>query len=190
MANYFPAQNSRNHESATNYKYHINKYIQNELLFKSLVGPLSDRPMKKVHMNPLMSRQKRTSTHRRIIMDLTFALNNASVTNGIPKNFLDSDSIKTVLPTAQDLTHQLVNTGRGCYIYGLELGRAYGQLRTDPANWPLMALHWEGNWYLDKFPTFGIRLGAHFCCRATEAFVYLSRKEGRPIFAYIDGILG
>ena len=186
----FPHNNTRNHASALNYSQHVDKYIATELKLGSILGPFTDKPTETVHMNPLMSRPKKASSDRRIIMDLSFAPNNMSVNNGIPKDYLQGEAIRTVLPTARDLAHQLVQSGQGTYMYGLDLARAYRQMRIDPADWPLMGLRWKGRWFLDKCPAFGIRLGAHFCCRMTEAYCYLSRQEDRPVFAYIDDVIG
>ena len=45
-------------------------------------------------------------------------------------------------------------------------------------------------WYLDKTPAFGIRLGAHYCCRVTNAVCYLTKSRGVPLLAYIDNFNG
>ena len=80
--------------------------------------------------------------------------------------------------------------GKNAYMYGMDLSRAYRQLRIDPGDWPLMGLKWKGKWYLDTTPAFGVRLGAHFCCRTTGAVCHLAAKNNRPMFAYIDDFIG
>ena len=172
----FPSQN---HASATNYREHVDHYMSKELRFDSLLGPFKEPPMAEVHKNPLMSRPKKQSDQRRVIMDLSYAPNNMSVNNGISKDGLEGESIRTILLSAQDLAHHLVQRGSGTYMYGLDLAPAYRQLRIDPADWPLMGLLWQEAWYLDKCPAFGIRLGAHFCCRVTEAFCHMSWEGGQ-----------
>ena len=74
-------------------------------------------------------------------------------------------------------------------MYGLDLARAYRQLRIDPGDWELMGVNWKGLWYLDKTPAFGVRLGAHFCCRVTNAVCSIARRWGNPMFAYIDDFI-
>ena len=185
-----PAQNYRNHASALNFPGHVEKYLQKELKFNSLIGPLQEMPTSAAHMNPLMSRPKKASTQRRIILDLSYAPNQQSVNNGIPKCTLEGEFVKTALPTPQHLAHELLLSDRGTVMYGMDLARAYRQLRIDPGDWELMGVKWRGKWFLDKTPAFGIWLGAHFCCRATNAVCFLAKKGGNPMFAYIDDFIG
>ena len=94
------------------------------------------------------------------------------------------------LPTPQHLAAELLCSGKHTFMYGMDLSRAYRQLRIDPGDWELMGIKWRGRWYLDKTPAFGVRLGAHFCCRTTNAVCYLAKLQNRPMFAYIDDFLG
>ena len=185
-----PEQNTRNHASSTNYPCHVEKYLAKELGHGSLIGPFRGRPTDKTHMNPIMSRPKKDSSERRIILNLSFAPNNQSVNTGIPKSAFEGELIKTVLPAPQHLANELLKTGRHAYIYGIDLARAYRQLRIDPGDWELMGLNWKGMWYLDKTPAFGVRLAVHFCCRVTNAVCSITRRRGHPLFAYIDDFIG
>ena len=82
-APYPPQQNTRNHVSALNHPTHVRAYLDKEMGFSSILGPFSQQPMDNAHMNPLMSRPKKGTHVRRIIMDLSYALNQASVNAGI-----------------------------------------------------------------------------------------------------------
>ena len=53
-----------------------------------------------------------------------------------------------------------------------------------------MCLCWGGRWFIDTSPAFGIRLGAHYCCRAMNAVCHLAARDGAPLFAYIDDFIG
>ena len=51
-------------------------------------------------------------------------------------------------------------------------------------------MQWKGLWYIDKTAAFGVRLGAHFYCRATNAVCSIVRRRQNPMFAYIDNFIG
>ena len=106
-----PQQNFRNHASSLNYESHVNKYLEKEVALKSLIGPFTDPPTPNVHMNPLMSRPKKASEDRRVILDLSYAPNNISVNAGIYKCALEGQFIRTSLPTPQHLANELLKMG-------------------------------------------------------------------------------
>ena len=58
-----------NHTSAQLYPDHIDKYIQEEVGFHAMLGPLDSKPFD-VHISPFMSWEKYYSNSRRTIMDL------------------------------------------------------------------------------------------------------------------------
>ena len=142
-----------------------------ELAPGSLLGPFTDKSTSDTHMNPIMSRPQKASSHRRIILELSYAQNNQSVNSGIPKCSLEGEYIRTSLPTPQHLARELLLSGKNTYMYSMDLARAYRQLWIDPGDWPLMGICWKGQWYVDKTPAFGVRLGAHFCIRTQTLFV-------------------
>ena len=89
-----------------------------------------------------------------------------------------------------DLAHLLVRHGRGCFLFKLDLERAYRQLPTDPWDWPLLGIAWEGMAYFDKSIPFGVRHGAMACQRVTEAVSYVAKKEAdTDSEGYIDDTL-
>ena len=176
-------QNWRIHASATNYPSHVDSYINKEIGFSSLIGSFTDNPCENAHMNPIMTRPKKTGTQRCVILDLSFDPNGASVNEGIPKCALEGEYLKTTLPTPQHLVKEITKMGKHTYMYGFDLACAYRQLRIDPVDWGLMGLYWKGQWFLDKMPAFGIRLGAHYCHVSDRDF-------SNPLYSYIDDFIG
>ena len=141
-----PQQNFRNHALALKYPAQVEAYLHKELSMDSLLGPFKDNPLHTAHMNPIMSHPKKESASRRIILDLSYAPNDASVNAGIQKCALEGEYVRTTLPTPQDLARELLASGPGTYMYmfGLDLARAYRQLRIDPGDWGLMGMQWRG----------------------------------------------
>ena len=74
-----------NHPSAKEHISHIEKYIQEELTYGALYGPYESVPFK-VHISPLMTREKHNSDKRHTIVDLSWPIGQ-SVNAGVKKNF-------------------------------------------------------------------------------------------------------
>lgn len=178
-----------NHTSALSHPAHINKYIVTETHHGALMGPFGTSPFAGCHINPLMTREKRDSDKRRIIMDLSWPPG-ASVNTGIPKDTYLGSPYKLKLPTVDDAINMIKAQGRGCYVYGLDLERAYRQLRSDPLDWPLLGFKWDDNVYFDVAIPFGIRPGAMACSRATQAICYIHKGQGHSSLCYIDDFFG
>ena len=80
----FPVTTYRNHKSALFYESHVDSYIETELKYNALVGPLSDNPFNvPLATSPLMSISKIGSIDRRTVIDLSFPPG-TFVNDGIP----------------------------------------------------------------------------------------------------------
>ena len=167
---------------------HIDKYIRVESEHGALMGPFQSSPFEGwFRTNPLMTRPKRDSVDMCVILDLSYP-RDSSVNAGIPSNSLDSAPFKLRLPTPQMLADQIRSLGRGCLLYKVDLSRAYRQLRSDPLNWPLLGVHWEGQDYIDVAIPFGLRHGASACQRTTEAMAQITHhRSGANPLPYVDG---
>ena len=80
-----PCLNLGNHPSSTNYESHIDNYLSKELSLGALKGPFPVSPFEWLRLNPLMTRPKKDSDNRRVILDLSFPLGH-SVNSEINKN--------------------------------------------------------------------------------------------------------
>ena len=179
---------TRNHHSALAFPTHVREYIRKECEFKALI-PADNFPGD-VHTSPLMTRPKNKPGQRRIIHDLSWPPGQ-SVNDSIPKDLYLGRPFKLELPGAQDLAKMMAAHGRGCYIYNVDLARAYRQLRTDPLDWPRQGLSWDGNRYIDIAVPFGARWSASACQRTTTAIAYIAHHHAAPdIVPYIDDFAG
>ena len=76
-------------------------------------------------------------------------------------------------------------------MYKVDLSRAYRQLRSDPLDWPLLGIGWQGESYVDISVPFGLRQGASACQRTTEAVVQIAGHEhGVEAEPYVDDTAG
>ena len=60
-----------NHNSAIQYPDHVIHYLKEEVEHGAIVGPFTEPPIKNLHVSPFMTRDKSSSDHRRVIIDLS-----------------------------------------------------------------------------------------------------------------------
>ena len=133
-----------------------------------------------------MTREKKDSPDRRVILDLSFPVGH-SVNSEIHKHCFEGGPYKLRLPGALDLAEHIAKRGTSCLLYKVDLSRAYRQLPSDPWDWPLLGIKWKEKTYFDTAIPFGVRHGAMSCQRTTEALCYLNSKDGKADSeAYID----
>ena len=169
-----PAEGCSNHWSALSVD--IVHSVQ-KVGLGAMVGPFKQSPFEGWdRQNPLMTRPKRDSQRRRVILDLSYP-QGSSVNSGEPVGVLDGAGFKIKLPNPWDLAEAIRQQGRGALIYKVDLIRAYCQLQSCPLDWPLLVIAWEGELYVDVAVPFGLRHGASACQRTTEAVAELLAKE-------------
>ena len=88
--------------------YHADQYIQEEVGFQAMLGPLDIKPFD-MHISAFMTREKSESNSRRTIMDLSFP-KGLSVNNGVLKDtYLGTDflmhypSVDSIIQTLNDI---------------------------------------------------------------------------------------
>lgn len=185
-----PVSISHNHPSGENYKDHVRDFINTELQHQAIVGPFHHDPFHPwMRKSPVMSRPKKDSTKRRIIIDLTFP-GEDGVNGGIDIHSVLGRDISYTLPTIWDLTNYLKLIGRGAWVWKADLERAYRQLRVDPLDTPLLGLQVDSGIFLDLCPSFGCRSSSAACQRTSNAVVYIMKSAGHVIYAYLDDFAG
>ena len=148
-----------NHPSATAYEEHIDHYVGTELDMGALLGPFQYNPYPWLHISPLMTRTKRDSTKRRVIMDLSRPPGGA-INDGIQTDWYVDGPAKISLLTVDYMEGRLLTLGRGTLLYKTDLSRGYRQLRVDQGDWPLLGFVHRGEFFVDVCPPFGLRTSA------------------------------
>lgn len=132
-----------------------------------------------------MTRPKKDSSDRRVIIDLSYPHGEA-VNDGINTvNFFGHD-ISYTLPTIGDLVALIQKHGKGSFLWKADLARAYRQFRIDPLDTPLLGIEFDGGVYLDLCPSFGCRTSSAACQRVSNSLVYILAQEGHSVLAYLD----
>lgn len=185
-----PVSVSINHPSALSYQDHILQFIKKELQHKAIVGPFAKSPFNPwIRLSPLMTRPKKDTDSRRVIIDLSFPHGNA-VNDGIDIKSIFGRDTSYTLPTIGDLSTQLQKVGPNAWLWKADLARAYRQLRVDPLDVPLLGLQMEDKIYLDLCPSFGCRSSSSSCQRMAMALCYLMASKGWSVLAFLDDFAG
>ena len=184
-----PVPTNKHHTSALTFPEDINHYLATELSQGALSGPFTTKPFTWIQTSPLMTREKKNSTHRRVILNLS-APNDLSVNSGIPTESYLGIPFKLKLPSARDFKALIIQHGPGCLLWSHDLSRGYRQLRSDPLDWPLLGIQWQGKYYFDCSIPFGLRFGAKCMQDTTSAVATILQHEGFPTLAYIDDLAG
>ena len=178
-----------NHPSADQHPKDVDHYIETEMKHGALAGPFTAPPVEHTHLSPLMTRMKRDSPFRRVIMDLSWP-HGAAVNDGVDqKCYIDGPATIT-LPTADYMADRVLQLGQGAFLYKTDLARGYRQLRVDPTDWPLLGFQHKGRYFMDLCPPFGLRSSAMCMQRTTEAISYIHGQQGFLSKPYLDDFGG
>lgn len=181
-----PTSVEENHYSGQQHLPHVRKFIQKELHHSAIVGPFSSPPFHPwTRISPILTRPKKETDDRRIIIDLSFPKGQA-VNNGIDINSIFGRDYSYILPSISDLTSAVLQHGPGAWIWKADLSRAYRQLRVDPLDCPLLGMQVDGRYYIDLCPSFGCRSSSAACQRTSNALTFIMAKAGCHLLAYLD----
>lgn len=175
-----------NHPSAMQHMAHVNHFITKELQFNAILGPFSEPPFAPWYRcSPVMTRPKKDSCERRVIVDLTFPeVQGVNDGNDICNCF--GANITYTLPSLGDLILRLQHLGPGALVWKADLARAYQQTRVDPVDTPLLSIKVGGQYYVDLCPPFGCKTSSAACQRLSNAIIYLHRNHGFFALTYRD----
>ena len=140
-----------NHPFARAHSQDVEHYIATELGHGALLGPFEGPPATTCHFSPLMTRVKKDSPFRRVIVDLSWP-HGASVNDAISRTTYIDGPMTISLPTTDNMERAVVALGKGAFLYKTDLSRGYRQLRVDPLDWPLLSFRHEDRCFMDICP--------------------------------------
>ena len=178
-----------NHKSGVEFGEHIDTYLSTEISHSAILGPFASPPVVPLHLSPIMTRHKKDSLNRRIVVDLSWP-KGYSINDGIKPNFYLGQEINLKLPTVDYMADRVRFLGQGCYMYKLDVSRGYRQMRLDPLDWPLMAIKHKNQLYMDMCPPFGLRTAAMMMQCTNMAVSYIHSLHGFLSRPFIDDFGG
>ena len=183
-----PCESNQNHPSALNYPAHVDAFLNKEISLGGILGPFSRPPFSWVHVAPLMTRPKSDGESRRVITDLTFP-REVSINDYILKNSVYGEERPHSLPTVESLVEILVEFGPEAHLATIDISRAYKNFKTDPGDWPLLCIKWNGKWLCDITMPFGARGSSMHMQRIARAIVRILESKGVTCKMYLDDLV-
>ena len=178
-----------NHPSATQYVSQVDSFVEKELSLGGLVGPFGTPPFNEwTHVSPIMTRPKADPANRRIITDLTFP-RQTSVNAYIRKNTVMGLANSHSLPTVDSVVDRVVAIGPGAFMFTIDVSRAYKNFKSCPLDWPLLAIRWRDDYYLDVTMPFGARASSGHMQRVADAIVATLASKGVTAHMYLDDLV-
>ena len=182
-----------NLQGASLYAEHVQKYVDTESKFGSLIGPFveSELPFR-VFVSPLNTVDKKNSVTRRTVVDCT------QLERGI-NAFIDAHwhrgkKWKLTLPTSKTIIELIKQTlakypSQRVLIFKVDMQRWYRWFLLDPVASVFFAIRWKGKIFLDTALSFGNRAASLAAQRVLWAVLYLYRTKIPPFpGSYNSGI--
>ena len=182
------SSNEVNHSSAVDYPEDVKAYLTEEIQHGAILGPYDTKPIKELHISPMMTREKPNAPHRRVIIDLSFP-HGQSVNAGIPKDQYLGTPFVLKLPTVDTITDQIKALGKGCKLYKVDISRAFRHVKLDPHEYDLLGLRHD-RYYVDTCLPFEYRNGSALFQCLSDAVRHIMRQRNFDVINYIDDILG
>jgi hypothetical protein len=135
-----------------------------------------------------MTREKKGSDSRRVIMDLSFP-EGTSVNDGIPKNMYLGEQTELTYAKVDDLVDMVLSHQKPL-VWKIDLKRAFRQIPVDPRDYPMLGIAWDQQLYFDTSIPFGVRTGSYCCQRMTNAITYMMKRRNHDIINYVDDLAG
>ena len=180
----------KNHQGARLFPDYVDEYIKIEKKQARILGPFFKNPFEgPIAISPLNTLEKKGSTDRRIISDLSFP-DGKAVNNGINKDEYLGNQIKTQYPTVDSLIELILKHGQGCQLYKRDMRKAFRQIRVDPGDIHLLCFKWNDMIYCDTVLAMGLRSAAYICQRLTNGISFICKNEGHEIVNYLDDFCG
>jgi hypothetical protein len=186
----FNTQITKNWKGANNYPAEVDQYLLKEISNDAIWGPFSQNPfMGPCCFSPLNSRDKKDTTERRIILDLSHP-HNVSINNGIDKDLYLDLEVNLKFPKVYEFAEMVRSMGVNSLMYKRDLRRYYRQIPIDPGDSHLLGYSFKGKFYFDKVLPMGLTSSAYIAQRVSEAILHLSKSKGYPGVVYIDDLAG
>ena len=178
-----PRDAPENLPTARQFPESVDAYLEKELQYGSITGPLpADLPWP-VTRNPIGSVPKPPTNKRRIIIDCSQG--ERGINRWIRHDFHRGRSIKTSLPGTEQIVAAILKVrllfpGEEVQLFKMDFSRYYRLFLICPSQSPFMCIMWRGEVYADRSWSFGNRGACASSQRFSEAVAWLFRTRLPP----------
>ena len=137
-----------------------------------------------MHTSPFLTRDKSSSSKRRVIVDLSWPIGN-SVNSNVVNDRYEGVDFALTFPSIDTVTKAVCKFGKHCKIAKIDISRAFKHLPIDPKDIKYLGLYWEG-YYIEKNLCFGYKNGSSLYQRFSDCIRFILHQEGHFSLNYID----
>ena len=94
--------------------------------------------------------------------------------------YLGTESVLTY-PSIANITNQVLQLGRGCQIFKVDISRAFRHVPIDPGDLDLLGLHW-GHYYINFSLPFGLKHVSLIFQHLSDGVCYIMKQEDHQIW--------
>ena len=173
-----------NLQGASLFEADVQKYVDQELGFGSLVGPFKEGELPfRTYCSPLNTVFKKNSDTRRTVVDCSQL--DAGINSFIDAHMHRGKYWRLSLPNSQSIISRIQRVrarypGQRVLIFKLDMSRWYRWFILDPVSSIFFAIRWRGKTFLDTALSFGNRGAALAAQRVIWAVVHLFRTRIPP----------
>ena len=115
----------KNHKGAKSYPEFVNQYLENEIKKLRIIDPFPVSPFSvPIMVSPFNRVPKSSSDERRVIVDLSWPINEGSVNSGISKESYLEKKIEAHYASVELVCKMVIHSGTGSLIYKRDLHQA------------------------------------------------------------------
>ena len=186
----YNSQKIDNWKGAITNKKQVQKYLENKLKFKSVIVPFDSNPFcQEAGISPLNTRDKKDSSDKRVILDLSFP-EGLAVNEGIDKSQYLGVEIEWQLPTVDTLTAIMIRKRIGSLLFKRDLKRYYHQIFLDPMDTPKLGYYIEDTIFFYCTLPMGMTSSCFIAQRVSSIIQFIMQQRDYSIVNYIDDLGG
>ena len=180
----------KNHKGARENMTDVDRYVVTEIEHKSALGPFTSNPFSlQPRFSPINTRDKKDSTEKRVIVDLSFP-EGESVNDEIEMENYFGHDMSFKLPNVDSLVQHIVELGRGALLFKRDIRRCYRQIPVDYGDAHLLGYIHRNHMYFDVSLPMGLSSSAFICQSVTRSLRYVAIGMGIRTEVYLDDFLG
>eukprot|EP00117_Sycon_ciliatum_P030475 scpid16664/ scgid24012/ len=162
----------------------VSTYLSNECIEGRMAGPYTHLPHADLRCSGVGVVPKK-SGKLRLILHLS-APQGTSINDGISQ-----DEFSLHYMTVDDAVRLLHRHGKGALLSKVDLRNAFRLCPVAPSDWPLLGIHWDNAFYVDKFLPFGLRSSPFLFNRLADALCWVAtnRFNVHDLLHYLDDFL-
>ena len=162
---------SRNLISAIQHPEVVSSNLNKEIQLGRVAGPFDSSPIPDLQCHPVGVVPKKHSSEWRTIYHLSYPEGD-SINDHIPK---DPYALQYV--RVDDAIRILQSLGRGSFMAKTDLKSAFRLIPIHPADWHLLGIYWQSQYYVDLYLPFGLRSAPFLFNLLSEALEWILKNN-------------